>query len=457
MIFPGTNASERLDGTPSDDVFTGLGGNDELFGRDGNDIYIFSGAFGRDTISNDVAGIDEVQFGPDYGPGSFRLVRSAIGNDLIIQQVNGDNAVILNGYFNTSGSNRGLVETVRFTGTGTVWNLADGSAFASLGFTGTNAAETILATAGNDLIIGLGGNDDLRGGDGNDLYFFSGAFGRDVINETSGVDRVVIAADWTEAYFQPIRSSIGNDLILQTAGGQNAIIFNTYFSANSQKVETVYFQATGTTFDLSTGTLVVRPGFFDYAGYNAAYPEIARAGLDAYSHYLSYGWKEGRDPSASFDTTLYLLQNPDVAAAGLNPLLHYLNYGQAEGRPVHAAVGFGITGGFDSAYYLLTNPGVGQAGVDAYAHWQAYGWRAGVNPNYLFDTKYYLAQNPAVAAAGIDPLLHYDLYGWKAGVDPGPNFSTRGYLAANPDVAAAGLDPLQHYLQYGVYEGRPLG
>ncbi|MFC7474740.1 hypothetical protein ACFQS7_10270 [Dankookia sp. GCM10030260] len=457
MIILGSNASETLIGTAGDDAITGFGGNDELRGGDGNDIYVVSGAFGRDTVTNDVSGIDQIQFGADYRPAEFRLVRSAFGGDLIIQQLGGDNSVTLNQYFNASGVSRGLVESVLFTATGTVWTLADGSAFANVGFTGTAAAETITATTGNDRIIGYGGNDDLRGGDGNDLYFFSGAFGRDVINETSGVDRVVIGADWTEAYFQPIRSSFGGDLTLQTAGGSNAIIFNGYFNANSQKVETVYFQATGTTWDLSTGSVTVRTGPFDYAGYNAAYPEIARAGLDAYAHYLNYGWKEGRDPSASFDTTLYLLQNPDVARAGLNPLVHYLDYGQAEGRPAHPAVGFGINGGFDAAYYLLTNPAVGAAGIDAYAHWQAYGWRAGVNPNYLFDTQYYLAQNPGVAAAGIDPLLHYDLYGWKAGVDPGPNFRTNAYLAANPDVAAAGLDPLQHYLQYGVYEGRPLG
>ena len=45
-----------------------------------------------------------------------------------------------------------------------------------------------------------------------------------------------------------------------------------------------------------------------------------------------FGWHEGRDPSASFDTLGYLAANPDVAAAGVNPLDHYLKYGIYEGR-----------------------------------------------------------------------------------------------------------------------------
>jgi hypothetical protein len=44
------------------------------------------------------------------------------------------------------------------------------------------------------------------------------------------------------------------------------------------------------------------------------------------------GWKEGRDPSAGFDTLGYLGANPDVAAAGVNPLEHYLTFGIYEER-----------------------------------------------------------------------------------------------------------------------------
>lgn len=50
------------------------------------------------------------------------------------------------------------------------------------------------------------------------------------------------------------------------------------------------------------------------------------------AHYLHFGWREGRDPSAGFSTVGYLEANPDVAHAKINPLVHFLEFGLAEGR-----------------------------------------------------------------------------------------------------------------------------
>ena len=47
---------------------------------------------------------------------------------------------------------------------------------------------------------------------------------------------------------------------------------------------------------------------------------------------MTFGFKEGRDPSGDFDTHAYLAANPDVAAAGINPLEHFLRFGALEGR-----------------------------------------------------------------------------------------------------------------------------
>ena len=76
---------------------------------------------------------------------------------------------------------------------------------------------------------------------------------------------------------------------------------------------------------------------------------MAAAGVDPLQHYLTYGWKEGRDPSANFDTKAYLAANPDVAAAGVNPLEHFLQYGAGEGRAVQPG---------DGAFAIPTAPGV---------------------------------------------------------------------------------------------------
>ena len=132
-----------------------------------------------------------------------------------------------------------------------------------------------------------------------------------------------------------------------------------------------------------------------------------RPGVNPLDHYHLSGWHEGRDPSADFDTTLYLLRNPDVAAAGIDPLAHYLAAGRAEGRAAYAAVGQTIAGGFDAEFYLFHNPDVAAAGIDPFLHYSVVGWHEGRDPNAWFDTSGYLSHYTDVAAAGIDPLSHY--------------------------------------------------
>ncbi len=73
---------------------------------------------------------------------------------------------------------------------------------------------------------------------------------------------------------------------------------------------------------------------FDAAWYLATYPDVAEAGMDPMEHYLVRGFREGRDPSADFDTRYYrwryLRDAPDAV-----PLLHFLhnrNAGQLRTR-----------------------------------------------------------------------------------------------------------------------------
>ncbi|HWX49081.1 MAG TPA: Ig-like domain-containing protein [Roseomonas sp.] len=234
------------------------------------------------------------------------------------------------------------------------------------------------------------------------------------------------------------------------------------------------------------------PGF-DKAYYLAHNPDVAGAGIDALTHYQSFGWQEGRDPNAFFNTDFYLNQNPDVAAAhvdpllhylqhgaaegrdpsiafdssayleanqdvataGLNPLVHYLMFGQVEERAVSAATPH-ATGPqdplVDATFYYNTYGDVAALGLDPTSHYEQYGWHEGRDPNAYFDTSYYLTTYDDVARAGIDPLQHYEEFGWKEGRDPSTAFDTSYYLEANVDVADAGMNPLQHWLEYGINE-----
>lgn len=73
------------------------------------------------------------------------------------------------------------------------------------------------------------------------------------------------------------------------------------------------------------------PGF-DEVYYRYWYRDVINFKGTALQHFMKFGWKEGRDPSAGFSTDGYLNANPDVEARGDNPLSHFLNHGLAEGR-----------------------------------------------------------------------------------------------------------------------------
>src|SRR4051794_39213542 len=66
---------------------------------------------------------------------------------------------------------------------------------------------------------------------------------------------------------------------------------------------------------------------FDPAYYLSRYPDVQEAGIDPVTHYLEFGWKEGRRPSLRFDGRWYLRHYADVRQSNVNPLVHYLKHG----------------------------------------------------------------------------------------------------------------------------------
>lgn len=78
--------------------------------------------------------------------------------------------------------------------------------------------------------------------------------------------------------------------------------------------------------------IIKKSNLFDEQFYLQNYPDVRRADVDPLSHYIKYGWREGRNPSAKFDTNAYRSCYPDVMQANINPLFHYVYYGQREGR-----------------------------------------------------------------------------------------------------------------------------
>ncbi|MCJ2104600.1 hypothetical protein MKK70_04235, partial [Methylobacterium sp. E-041] len=78
------------------------------------------------------------------------------------------------------------------------------------------------------------------------------------------------------------------------------------------------------------GDLATHPGF-DAEYYLLSNPDVAKAAIAAggdsfafaYQQYENFGWHEGRNPNAVFDTKGYLAAYSDVKAANIDPLAHY--------------------------------------------------------------------------------------------------------------------------------------
>ena len=71
---------------------------------------------------------------------------------------------------------------------------------------------------------------------------------------------------------------------------------------------------------------------FEPEWYRATYDDVSGDAEALLIHYMTVGWREGRDPSPAFSTNGYLARYADIALSGSNPLLHYVLFGRAEGR-----------------------------------------------------------------------------------------------------------------------------
>ena len=72
--------------------------------------------------------------------------------------------------------------------------------------------------------------------------------------------------------------------------------------------------------------LIKKSGLFDSEYYLANNEDVKKAKADPLKHYLKFGWKEGRNPSAEFNGNEYLNKRPDVRVAGICPLVHYIKF-----------------------------------------------------------------------------------------------------------------------------------
>ncbi|MCH8474826.1 MAG: glycosyltransferase [Opitutales bacterium] len=81
--------------------------------------------------------------------------------------------------------------------------------------------------------------------------------------------------------------------------------------------------------------LILRNNLFDFSYYREKNHEAIPAGTNPLLHYLSSGWREGRDPSPEFSVSSYISRYPDIEKNEIEPFLHYWLWGWKEGRIAH--------------------------------------------------------------------------------------------------------------------------
>lgn len=76
-------------------------------------------------------------------------------------------------------------------------------------------------------------------------------------------------------------------------------------------------------------------GLFNSTWYCTIYTDLEIKKKDAFRHYLSIGWRDGKNPSLYFDGIWYLSRYEDVRLLGINPLVHYILFGRKEQRIIY--------------------------------------------------------------------------------------------------------------------------
>ena len=145
-----------------------------------------------------------------------------------------------------------------------------------------------------------------------------------------------------------------------------------------------------------------------------------------------------------FDDAYYREQNPDVADSGINAITHYVVDGDREGRRPIAV--------FDPGHYRSKSAGP-TPNVNSLLHYAYVGRYLRRSPSPWFDIEYYLRINTDVRQSGIEPLRHFLKWGGSEGRSPCVDFSSSYYNQTYPEVRQHRLNPLIHYLTIGRFEG----
>ena len=236
------------------DIFDGDGGgNDDLYGKSGDDVYYLGLGTGHDTIHEYDSNIgdagDEIRLKRGIEESDVRLLRGNNGNNLYVQILSDDGEVsdslrVHNYYTNASAK----VEKLLFDG-GAEWGVDD---FAIARIRGGVRNDSLYGESNlSDVFDGDGGgNDGLYGYSGDDVYWLGVGTGNDVIHEYSSNagdagDEIRLEEGIEESNVRLLRSNNGDHLYVHLLGVDGAVSdslrVHNYYTDESAKVEKLLF------------------------------------------------------------------------------------------------------------------------------------------------------------------------------------------------------------------------
>ena len=225
----GEGGNDSLFGGAGNDLLNGGAGNDVLTGGAGADVFEFYRGSGRDVITDFINGLDRIEI-DGFGRAAVEALIGAarqVGRDVVLDLGSGNTITLQN-------FRLGDLDLADFRGFGagpspiappvTPPVTAPPTIGSGREIDGTNRADRLTGTAGNDDMDGRGGNDQMRGGagnddmdggDGNDRLW--GEAGRDDLDGGRGNDRLDGGAD-----SDILNGGRGNDTL---TGGAGADVF----------------------------------------------------------------------------------------------------------------------------------------------------------------------------------------------------------------------------------------
>ena len=234
-ILSGSSGSDILDGGYGDDTLIGGKDDDILDGGYGDDTYIFNKGDGNDTII-DHQGSDTIKFGEGISKEDLIVKRVARMNDYTKQKEYADIVISFKNHLNDSIilrdvvysnaiSKNSIIETFEFSN-GDKLSFED---IKKLSLIGSDSSENIVGYVHtHNIIKGEGGDDKLYGQGWNDTMY--GGDGNDLIESGSGNDTLI-----GDVGNDILKGGIGDDTYVFNKGNGNDII------EDSEGVDTLKF------------------------------------------------------------------------------------------------------------------------------------------------------------------------------------------------------------------------